>query len=79
MKLEAIVSETYSGQLALVAGGTGGLGSAVSLAFLGKAPPSLLPIEIRTNLKLCAGKQPPMFHGWRVIVSMSPMTPLSSR
>jgi len=28
------VSETYSGQLALVAGGTGGLGSAVSLAFL---------------------------------------------
>jgi NAD(P)-dependent dehydrogenase (short-subunit alcohol dehydrogenase family) len=36
MRLEAIVSETYSGQLALVAGGTGGLGSAVSLAFLGE-------------------------------------------
>ena len=33
-KWEITVSDTYSGQLAMVAGGTGGLGRAVSLAFL---------------------------------------------
>ncbi len=33
-KLEATRSERYLGQLALVAGGAGGLGRAVSVAFL---------------------------------------------
>src|SRR5580704_15356947 len=34
LKAEETMAETYSGQVVLVAGGTGGLGQAVSIAFL---------------------------------------------
>jgi NAD(P)-dependent dehydrogenase (short-subunit alcohol dehydrogenase family) len=66
------VSARFSGRLALVAGGTGGLGRAVSLGFLAEGAEVVVTYrreEEIDRLRSSAGKNLPRLHGHRVDVA----------
>ena len=64
------MNDRFSGKLVLVAGGTGGLGRAVSLAFLAEGARVIVTFRDQKEfdvLKRSAGANPSVFKGARLI------------
>ena len=72
--MSALVSARFSGQVVLVAGGTGGLGSAVSVAFLEEGATVAVPYRSQPEFEALRSAAGPSLLAWRGMPSMLPTT-----